>query len=75
MSLNVKNGPVQLNLPTPVANMIFTVKDVTGNFAVNAVTIHRFSNELIENLAADFVCEASYGSWSFACDGTNWFSV
>ena len=67
---NVSNNSFTLPGTIP-PGFNFTVKDVAGNFPTNPVTIVRSGSEKIENLAADFLCEAAYGVWEFYFDGTN----
>lgn len=66
-------GTIQFNLPAPVANTVFTIKDDGGNFANFPITVHRFASEQIENLDADFICESAWGTWNFICNGTKWY--
>lgn len=68
----VNAGSITINLPSPVLNMIFTVKDNLGFFGDSPLTIHRSASEQIEGLASDFSCESAWGSWTFICNGTNW---
>ena len=70
--INSLKGPCQLNLPTPAANLIFTVKDVGGLMSTANCTLHRNASENIEGLAADYIMQANFGQWTFSCDGTNW---
>lgn len=65
-----------LTFPTPAVGLMFTVKDLTGQFGTNAVTMVRAGSEKIENLAASMILSANYGSWTFYCgDGTNWIII
>ncbi len=65
-------GVASFTLPATIpAGFTFTVKDVTGNFATNPVTITRSGSETIEGYAGNFLCEAAYGTWEFYFDGTN----
>lgn len=64
-----------LNLPTPDANLVYTIKDVTGSAGTFPITVARSGSESIENLAANYSCSADYGSWTFSSDGTNWFLI
>ncbi len=73
--VNTANGACTFNLPTPVTNLIFTIKDVAGQANSNPMTFHRAASELIENIASDYVAYANYGEWTLTSDGTNWFFV
>jgi hypothetical protein len=68
-------GAFTFNLPAPVSNLKFTVKDVTGSFGTNNAILHRAAAEKIENLASDFNCDAAYGEYAVICDGTNWWRI
>ncbi len=72
--VNSANGAQQFTLPAAAtsSNFSFTVKDVGGVMALNNATIVRNSSEQIEGVAATFTCAASYGTWTFACNGTSW---
>lgn len=70
--VNSANGAMTFNLPTPVADFKFKIKDVGGVLNTNTCTMHRHSTELFENLAADFVFKANGGEWEVSTDGTNW---
>jgi hypothetical protein len=66
---------ITLNLPTPVQNFWFDVKDVSTNAATRNITIHRFGTELIDGVAADKVLARSAGTWTIMSDGTNWYTI
>jgi hypothetical protein len=74
---NTTGGAFTITLPTGGAakNFKFTIKDVTGTFDTNAVTIARIGSEKIENVAANFACKVEYGSYTFVTDGTDWYIV
>lgn len=67
--------PITLNLPSPSANFWFMVKDKNGTSPGNPITLHRFAAELIDGSASDATLAASFGSWTFFSDGTNWYSI
>jgi len=78
----IKNGAIlsvdtvaalQVDLPAPLKGLSFSVVDKTGNADSFPITINRNATEKIQGLASDFVCEAPFGSWTFVCDGTDWF--
>lgn len=71
--LVTSDANLQINLPAPVAGMSFTVVDKTGNADVYPITINRNAAEKIQGLASNYVCNASFGSWTFVCDGVDWF--
>ena len=71
--VNSANGAMRFNLPQPVANFEFTVKDIAGSLGTNPITFHRFGSELFEGLAADYVALAPFGEWTIGTDGTNWY--
>lgn len=69
------NGAQSIQLPAPTANFRFTIKDRDNSFGTNNCTIIRNGSESIENLASNYVANASGGSYVFFCDGTNWFKL
>lgn len=70
--VNSANGAMQFNLPTPVVNFNFTIKDVGSLMGTNNCTMHRAAAENFAGLAADYVMSASAGEWKIVTDGTNW---
>lgn len=66
---------ITLNLPTPIANIWFSVKDKTGNAMTNPIILHRHGSEKIDGTAADATLSAPFGSWGFFTDGTDWYSM
>lgn len=60
-------------LPVAVAGFIFTIKDAKGQFGTNNCTLAQNTSESIEGLASSFAMAATWGSWTFVSDGTNWF--
>ena len=66
---------MNIQLPAPSANLTFLVKDVTGTAHVNPMTLVRAGSEKIENVAASYVLNASYGAWTILSDGTDWFII
>ena len=73
--VNTTAGPGQFQLPSPQANLKFIVKDVGGAFATNPLTLLRDASESLEGLAADYVMESNYGTWTWICDGTDWVLI
>jgi len=67
------SSPVTINLPSPVNNFFFRVKDAIGNAATNNITIHRFASELIDGMAVDLIMDLGFESIAIISDGTNWF--
>lgn len=67
--------PITLNLPSPVVNTWFIVKDSTQQAGTNNITIHRFGTEKIDGTAADMVINTSNDGFIFVSDGTNWFTI
>jgi hypothetical protein len=62
-----------ITLPAAAANASFTVKDSTGQSFTNNITIARAAAESIEGVAASKILQSNWGSWTFVCNGTNWF--
>lgn len=66
-------GSFNITLPAPTANAIIGVKDVAGGFESFPVTVVRNGSEKIENVSSSYICYASYSSWYFYSNGTDWF--
>jgi hypothetical protein len=66
--------PITVNLPaTPTAGVRYVLKCKTGRCATNNITVVRGAGHTIENLAANYILEAGFGSWIFVFDGvSNW---
>ena len=62
-----------LTLPSASANFIFYVKDTKGTFSTNGLNIVLFASEKIEGIVSNYLCQSDWGSYTFFCDGTNWF--
>lgn len=71
--VDTASGPISLTLPSPANTRYITIKDTTGNALTNPMTLVRFGTEKIENVAANFAMNYSYGSWSITSNGTDWF--
>lgn len=65
-------GAFNVTLPAPTTGRYVIIVDSVGNFETNQVTVVRNGGEKIENIAASYICYASYGAWLFVADGTNW---
>ena len=74
-NVNTLNGNVEFDLPSPIAGFKFTIKDIAGYAAINNIAVNPFSSETIEGLAAGYACKSPYGTWTFICDGINWWLV
>lgn len=76
-TLLVNSGSIAITiqLPTPVQNFWFIVKDVGFNAFTNNITIARAGSEKIDGVAANFVISNSGAAWIFTSDGTDWFVV
>lgn len=68
-------GAFNLTLPSPstVTGHEFIIKDSTGSFGTNNVTLVRFASEKIEGLAASRVLTANWGCYRVFSNGTDWF--
>lgn len=62
-----------LTLPTPVSGAFVIIKDKTGSFGTNNLTVLRNGTEKIEGLAASKIFQTNWGSWSLFSDGTDWY--
>lgn len=75
LMVDASGGAVQLNLPAPSGKQLLYIKDTTGSFGTNTVTLHRNGSEKIENLAADMIISSVYGIYGLISNGTDWFRV
>lgn len=62
-----------ITLPTPVSGRVVIVKDKTGSFQTNNLTVARNGSEMIEGIAANKTLQTNWGCWSFFSDGINWY--
>lgn len=73
--VDTSGGAFNLTLPTPTANAFVTVKDKTGNFQTNNLSVLQHASEQIEGLAATDVLATNWGSTTYVADGTNWYKL
>lgn len=65
-----------LTLPAPVAGFKVTVFDYVGTADQFPITIGRSAVGVkIMGLASDYACAAPFGSWTFDCDGTDYWLI
>jgi hypothetical protein len=72
---NTSGGAFTLTLPAPSSGAYILIKDVTGSFATNNLTIAPHASEQIEGLAANYLAQTNYGSLTLVSDGTNWWFI
>jgi len=70
---DTSGGAITVNLPAPTLGMIFGFKDQAGDFSTNPVSLVPTMGVEIEGLAATYLLQADFGSWTLASDGTSWF--
>lgn len=65
----------QINLPDPTLHpgRELCLYDKNGLAGTNNGTLHRFSAELIDGLAADYLLQEDFGRWRVFCDGVDWY--
>lgn len=69
-------GPGNITLPAPTLNFRIKIKDKTGNFRANPVTMLRSGGGVkIEGLASNYLLEADWGEWTFEADGSDWYII
>ncbi len=76
INVNTSGGAFALTFPNPATclpDQFWTITDINGALATNAVTMTRFASESIGGVASNFVLDAAWGSWTFFTDQTNWF--
>lgn len=70
---DTSGGAFTVTLPAPVLNAFVAIKDKTGNFQTNNLTIAPNGAEKIEGLAANKILQTNWGAFSFFSDGTDWY--
>jgi len=70
---NTSGGAFNLTLPSPAASAFVRIKDRNGTFRQFNLTVVRSGSENIEQVAANYVLDSDFGSWTFVSDGTNWW--
>ena len=75
--LDSSSGAFNLTLPliSTMVNKKLTIKDLGGSLSTKPVTLVRNSTEEIENIAANYVLEADYGTWNLYCDGVQYYFI
>lgn len=69
-------GTIAITMPaSPSDGDVFRVKDSTGNFGTNNVTLTRAGSESIEGIAGNKILQTNWGSYTIVSDGTNWFLI
>jgi hypothetical protein len=62
-----------INLHDAATNFKITIKDITGLAGTNAITLDPFGAHEIEGVAANYLLESNFGTWTFIFDGTSWW--
>lgn len=70
---DTSGGTFTLTLPAPSAGAFVFVKDKTGSFQTNNLTVAQHAAEKIEGLAASKLLQTAWGSFGFVSDGTDWY--
>lgn len=71
---DTSGGPLVFELPpAPAEGFSFTTADIGGELATNPITMERFGSQEIQGVAADYLLEAPFGSWTWTFDGTDWW--
>lgn len=71
--VDTSGGAFNFTLPVPVSGHRIVIKDKTGSFQTNNLSVLQHTSELIEGLAATKILQTNWGAWSFFTDGTNWY--
>jgi hypothetical protein len=72
---DTSGGAFTVTLPAPALNAYVIIKDSTGSFETNNLTVAPHGAEQIEGLAANKVLQTNWGSATFVSNGTNWWMV
>ncbi len=70
---NTSGASFTLTLPAPFSGAFVAIKDSTGSFQTNPLTVAPHAAESIEGLAASKILQTNWGAWSIFSDGTNWY--
>lgn len=70
---NTTSASFNVTLPAPTSGAWIRIKDSTGSFGTNPLTIVRNGSEQIEGVAASYVFYGTWGAMTLVADGTNWF--
>jgi hypothetical protein len=71
---DTSGGAFTITLPSPsTAGQMYIIKDSTGSFETNNLTIARHASENIEGVAASRICSTNWGVYRIISNGTNWF--
>lgn len=62
-----------VTLPDPATNMCVVIKDKTGTASTNNITLVRPGSQNIEGVAASYVLNSDFGSWTIVSDGTDYW--
>lgn len=73
--INTSGGAVTLTLPTPASGLLYRIKDSTGSFSTNNLTVARAGAEQIDGIAASKIFQTNWGGWTIFSNGTNWFII
>lgn len=73
--MDSSGGAKNITLPAPTAGRILIIKDSTGSFETNNVTLVRNGSEQIEGIAASKALQTAWGSYTITSDGTNWWFI
>lgn len=68
-------GAFSVTFPTPTLNSFVTVKDSTGSFNTNNLTMIPNAGEKIEGIAANRILISNWSSTTFVANGTDWFML
>jgi trimeric autotransporter adhesin len=72
---NTSGAGFTVTMPAPSSGAYVLIKDVGGVFQTNNLTIAPHASEQIEGLAASYLAQTNYGSYTLVSDGTNWWFI
>lgn len=75
-NVNTSGAAFNIQLPNPAtvgSGFYINLKDSTGSFNTNNLTLLRFGSENIENFSASKILSSNYGFYKVYTDGTNWW--
>ncbi len=75
LQINTTGGAGNITLHAAIAGFKVTIIDIGGMLSTNAATLIPNGAQKIQGLAANYLLESNYGSWTLGFDGTDWFLI
>lgn len=72
---NTSGSAFTITLPAPTNGRILIIKDSTGSFNTNNLTLAQHAAEKIEGVASSKLLTTNWGSYCLTSNGTDWFLI